>query len=513
MTVSIFEALAVLPSGRKGPKLTPDELTSYLKEHYGTDGERERNAHHSLRDELYRDGGESHMRSFISRVFKDPTVRDLRLEFVKHARYNNPTKRIVNEIATTYSESAKRIVPNDNDKYQALLKAIRMDERALEIDRLLELHGALLVGFRIGERPDGTRYPALDIATPSNVRAIMHPNDDTEVIGWMIRCAHKSARREDWGVPSWVVWTDHESFYLRDDLSVIGASYQEHDLGVCPWVPVSIMPPGPGFWPGNYGADLVAGHVSIWFQSILSLKESKSATKQTVIQGDGTSMARGQAADSEVPGELADGQSITTVDMSMDLSMFQNLENHILYGLAHNRGMSPAIVDHQGVQSAEARQLMMQPLKEIRRRRQVPLRIFEAGLALVMSVVCANDMPEYAFDPVGWRIEFAETETPLDPNAEFDLFKKQREAGLISTKRWLMAKFGMSDKEADEFIAENISDETARVSLMRSLQAMSGGMGAATPDAPADGSPTFEMNRGEDSGDDDGGAPAPAVAA
>jgi len=146
MTVSIFDALAVLPSGKRGPRLTPDELGDYLNAHYGTDGEKARNAHHCLRDELYRDGGEAHMREFIGRVFKDPTVRDLRLEFVRYARYNNPTKRIVNEIATTYSEPAKRVVPNDNDKYQDLLKAIRFDERALEIDRLLELPGAPPVG-------------------------------------------------------------------------------------------------------------------------------------------------------------------------------------------------------------------------------------------------------------------------------------------------------------------------------------------------------------------------------
>jgi hypothetical protein len=497
MTVSIFDALAVLPSGKRGPRLTPEELGDYLRAQYGTDTEKARNAHHCLRDELYRDGGESHMREFISRVFKDPTVRDLRLEFVKYARYNNPTKRIVNEIATTYSEPAKRIVPNENDKYQALLRDVRMDERALEVDRLLELHGAVLVGFRIGERSDGDRYPALDIATPSNVRAIVHPNDDTEVIGWMIRCSHRTVRTLESGAPSWVVWTDHESFYLRDDLSVIGDSYQEHDFGVCPWVPVSIMPPAPGFWPGSYGADLVAGHISIWFQSVLSLKESKSATKQNVIQGDGTAMVRGQAADSEVPVELRDGQSVTTVDMSMDLEMFQKLENHILYGLGHNRGMSPAIIDHQGVQSAEARHLMMQPLKEIRRRRQVPLRIFEARLAMVMSIVCASDLPEYVFDPVGWRIEFAETEIPLDPVAAFDLFIKQRQAGVMSTKRWLVEGRGMSEAEADAFIETNVTDETARVAQMRALQAMSGGMGAATPDAPADGSPTFDSNRGD----------------
>lgn len=477
MTVSIFAALAVLPSGAHSAPLTHEEMGAYLRANYGTDAEKDRNSHHLLRDELYRDGGCAHMTNFISEVFQDPMVRALRQKFVKYARYNNPTKRIVNELSTTYSEPAKRIVPNGQEEYQALLTAVRMDERALEFDRLLSLHGALLVGFRIGERPDGTRYPALDIATPSNVRAIMHPNDDTEVLGWMIRCSHRTARAQV-NTPSWVVWTDHESFYLRDDLSVIGDSIQTHELGVCPWVPVTIMPPGPGFWPGNYGADLVAGHISIWFQSILSLKESKSATKQTIIQGDGTSMSRGQAADSEVPVELADGQSATTVDMSMDLDMFQKLENHILYSLGHNHGLSPAIIEHQGVQSAEARELMRVPLKEIRRRRQVPLRIFEARLALVMSVVCASDMPEYAFDPVGWRIDFSESETPLDPNAEFDLFVKKRGAGLMSTKRYLIEQKGMSPEAAEAFIAENVTDEVMRNVLMRPLMQISGSMGA-----------------------------------
>lgn len=496
MTVSIFDALSILPSGTRSAKLTPEELSRYLADYYGTDREKERNAHHMLRDELYRDGGVSYMRSFVDSVFADPLVRALRQKFVPFARYNNPTKRIVNELSTTYSEPARRQVPNRNDEYQALLRHVRVSERALEWDRLLSLHGALLVGFRVGEKPDGSRYPAIDIATPAAVRAIMHPNDDTEVIGWMIRCSHRTARKQI-NQPDWVVWTDHESFYLREDLSLIGDSYQEHGLGMCPWVPVTIMPPGPGFWPGNYGADLVAGHISIWFQSILSLKESKSATKQTIIQGDGTSMSRGQAADSEVPIELADGQNATTVDMSMDLEMFQKLEDHILYSLGHNHGLSPAIIEHQGVQSAEARELMRIPLKEIRRRRQIPLRIFEERLALVMAAVCANDLPEYAFDPVGWRIDFAETETPLDPRGEFDLFVAQRQAGLMSTKRWLVERRGMSPEDAEAFIAANVGDEVMRNLLMRPLQQVSGSMGASTPEQPADGSPTFESNRGE----------------
>lgn len=482
MTISIFQALAVLPSGTLGPPLTPDELSRYLNEHYGSESEKQRNARHCLRDELYRDGGVYHMRNFINRIFTDPTVRELRQKFVEYARFNNPTKRIVNEVSTVYSEPAKRIVQNGDDAYQTLLKLVRMDERSIEIDRLLTLHGALLVGFRIGEKPDGTRYPWIDIATPSNVRAVMHPNDDSQVLGWLIRCSYKTARSQGPNTPAWTLWTDHESMYLRDNFTVIGDSVIPHDLGVCPWVPVTLAPPAPGFWPGDYGEDIAAAHVAIWFQNILTLKESKSATKQTIITGDGTAMGRGQALDTEVPGELADGQSASTVDMSMDLSMFRDTSDHILYNVGHNHGIPPSLLEHQGTQSAEARELQRIPLKEIRRRRQVPLRIFEEQFALVMSVVCAFDLPDYAFDPIGFRIEFMEAETPLDPSDEFDLFIKRRQAGVTSTRRFLLEKFpGMTDAEADAYIAENVSDETERVFLMRSLMSMSGALGANAP--------------------------------
>jgi len=482
MTISIFQALAVLPSGTLGSPLTHDELSRYLGEHYGTESEKQRNARHCLRDELYRDGGVHHMKNFINRIFTDPTVRDLRQKFVEYARFNNPTKRIVNEVSTVYSEPAKRFVQNDNDAYQALLNLVRMDERAIEIDRLLTLHGALLVGFRVGERPDGTRYPWIDVATPSNVRAVMHPNDDSQVIGWLVRCSYKTARSLGPNTPVWTLWTDYESMYLRDDFTIIGDSVIEHGLGVCPWVPVTLAPPGPGFWPGDYGEDIAAAHVAIWFQNILTLKESKSATKQTIVSGDGTATARGQALDSEVVGELADGQSATTVDMSMDLSMFRDNADHILYNVGYNHGLPPSLLEHQSATSADARELQRIPLKEIRRRRQVPLRIFEESFALVMSVVCAFDLPEYAFDPVGWRLEFMEAETPLNPSDEFDLFLRRRQAGLTSTQRFLMEKSpGMTEDEAQAFIADNVADETERVFLMRDLMAMSGALGANAP--------------------------------
>jgi hypothetical protein len=500
-TVSILQTLAVLPSGRFGPPLKEEELTRYLQVNYKTDDESARNNRHALRDELYRDGGVEHMNKVIDSLFTDPDVRRLRKAVVPFARFNNAIKRIVNEMSTVYSEPARRLVADDapevtegqapppqltpnNDKYQALLEEVCMDERMVEIGRLLNLHRALLVGFRVRKTspdPTGPREPVLDIATPSNVRAVTHPNDGSLVIGWMVRTSFKSAVT-DGDAPKWTLWTDHESVHLREDLSVIGSSYQEHGLGVCPWVPVTLGPPSSGFWPGSEGEDLVSGHITIWFENVLLIKESKSATKQTVIQGDGTGTGRGQAADSEVPNELADGQSATTVDMSMDLDLFTGTADHVLSHLAQNYGMSPALITHQGVQSAEARELMRMPLKEIRRQQQVPLRRFEHRLVIVMARVLEADYTDLAFDPRGWRIEYAESETPLDPVKEHELFEKRRGAGLDNTAAFLCRKLpGLTPDGALGIIETNVLVETERNRLMRPLMAISGSLGANTP--------------------------------
>ncbi len=479
MTVSILSIAALLPSGIPQSPLSYDELGRWLAVNCGRDVDKDRNNRHALRDELYRDGGESHMASVIDQVFGDANVRLLRKKWIRYARFNNAIKRIVNELSTVYSEPAIRRVTDDasNERYQLILDAVRMDERMVEVNRMLNLHRALLVGFRVRKRPDDTREPVLDVATPANVRAVMHPNDDTEVIGWMIRTSYRTARRQ-MNDPKWTLWTDHESVQLRDDLSVIGDTYQVHNLGVCPWVSVTLGPPASGFWPGNEGEDLTAAHVAIWFQNILTLKESKSATKMPIITGDGTTMARGQGADSESPMELADGQSITTVDMSMDLEMFRDNTDHILRHTAANYGISPALIEHQGVQSAEARELMRMPLRELRRQQQVPFRRFESRLAAVMSAIVAVDMPDSTFDVTGWRMEFEASETPLDPLSEMTLFERRRTAGLDNTAAMLMRQRpGLTEADALEMIENNVLVETERNRLMRPLMAINGEMG------------------------------------
>lgn len=512
MTVTIRDALAVLPSGDPGEQLSVEELSVYLREQYNSQPEKDRNARHCIRDEIYRDGGVMYMQGIIDHVFEDPRVKQLRKQWVAHTRFNNPLKRVVNELATVYADPAKRTVDDEasNAKYHTVLETISMDEQMLQISRLLNLHRAMLVRFRVRTLPDGSREPALDWCTPSNARAVLHPNDPTLVLGWLIRTSYKTARVST-GLPSWMLWTDHERAQLRDDLTVIPGTYIEHNLGVNPWVGVTLSPPGPGWWPGEEGEDLVAAAVSIWMTSILLLKETKSATKQTVLTGDGTTMARGQALDSEVPVELADGQAATTVDMSMDLDLFRKTADHILEHVAQNYGMSAALINQQGVQSAEARELMRVPLRELRKHQQVPFRRLEFQLAKVMAAVLAKDMSELAFDPSGWRIEFGEAQTPLSRTEQIDLFLKERAAGVDNTVAYIQRLRNCTWDQALDELERNVEVETARNVLMRPMAGQSGGDNGAAPIAA--NAPDEAADRAQVEGPDPVKGKAPARAA
>jgi hypothetical protein len=492
--VSILATLATLPSGLVSDPLSLQELGAYLREHCDTQAEKDRNRRHCLRDEIYRDGGVEFMKGVIDKVFKDPDIRALRKDWVEHTRFNNPLKRVVNELSTIYAEPAKRFVSGDenNRRYQALLESIGMDERMFHVSCLLNLHRAMLVRFRVRELPDKTREPVLDWATPATVRAVLHPNDPSLVIGWLIRTSYRTARPGT-ETPAWTLWTDYERVQLRDDMAPIADTYLEHKLERNPWVGVCLSPVGPGFWPGDEGEDLVAATVSTWLANVLLMKETKSATKAETITGDGTAMMRGQPSDSELPRQIADGQSVTVTDMSMDLSLFRDTADHIIEHVAQNYGMSAALINQEGVQSAQARELMRIPLHQLRLRQQTPLRRFERALVGVMVAVIAKDMSDVSFTADGWGVTFGESHTPLSRDEEITLFIKERQATVDSTIAFIMRRDRCTREQAVDRLRDFVDDEEVRNEMLRPLAAASGSPGKETPDvtkpapiAPAD---------------------------
>lgn len=504
MTVTILQALATLPSGEQGVILDMSELARHLSDNYNSQAERDRNARHALRDQLFRDGGVAYMKNVVADQFTDEKVRELRQKWVPHARFNNALKRVVGELSTLYKTPAKRTVSGvaDQVKYKEVLNLIHMDEYALEVNRLYNLHRAVLVGFRVRMNPDGTRVPVMDIATPSVVRAIVHPNDNKFVIGWLIKTSYRSVRGAD-RPPAWQLWTDHERALLDDQMCVIPGTWKQHGFGVCPWVPVVRHPAQPGFWPGEEGEDLVAAAVSIWFAHVCMLKETKSATTQTIYTGETSQMARGQSADSETPIEAPEGVGVATVDMSMDLAMFRDTSEHVYDGVANNHGIAPAIRKHQGIQSAEAREIIRMPLAEQRAEQEVPFREWERHVSTkVMPAVLRVDMPELCYDPAGWSMDFGDSQTPLTPKERLELFKMAREIGVDNTVAFVMRENpDLSFDQAKEFVLGNVEVELWRNIAMRPLQQISGSLGAETPAGgghpSADSAPNGSIERVE----------------
>lgn len=488
MTVSIFDALGTMPTGERAHRLDEIELSRYMMATVGTDAEKRRNARHALRDELYRDGGDDHMFAVIGEVFQDPTVKEKRRQMIPHAKFSNCLKRIVVEMSTVYASPAVREVggSESNQKaYRDLITSMSLDEQLGVVNEMLNLHRALIVGPRIRIGLDGTPSMVLDIATPSSVRAVTMPHDRTHVLGWLVR-VDMPLIRNPWSVkPAWVLWTEHEMMYVDENLAVIPGSIVEHEIGMSRWVPISYSAVAvPGFWPGHEGEDLVSARVTEWLLAILMIKETKSNTKQPIVSGDTTAMARSQAADSETPIEAPEGVSVTTVDMGTDPDAFIRPSDHVLERTGNNYGLSMAALKHQGVQSAEAREIMMAPVHERRAKQEKIFRRFEAQLARVMSAVAKRYAPSLAFDPEGWRVDFGEIRVAMSKRERLELFEKERRLRLTNTVAFKMSE--NPDIDAEQAVSDletNLEVETMLAVMSRPLAAVSGELGGAAAGA------------------------------
>lgn len=488
MTVSILQAITMLPDGSQATPFTPADFGDYLRRRDGanlaSDAEKNRNTRHARRDRLYQDGGHEDMCKFLDEMFIDRIAEKLKRR-VPVANFSNALKRIVGELSTVYAKPARRRLPRPDDqkKLDAVVAALNLDAQLAYVNAMLNLHRALLVGPRVRKNADGTRSLVLDIATPSVVRAVPNPLDTTQILAWLIRVDMPLARNPWPRRPEWMMWTDHEQCYLDENLAPIESSWKAHSLGLNRWVPLTYSANAiPRFWPGCEGEDLVAAHMTMWLCAVLMIKETQATTKQPVVTGDMSNAARGQIADSTEPTVLPEGAAVTTIDIGTDPDVFITGSNHALERAGNDYGLSMGVLTHQGTQSAEARDLLLVPVRERREKQVHIMRRFEAALWPVVARVCAVDMPELAFDPTGLRVNFSEAQTLLAKKERLEVFEKERSLGLTNTVRFMMQEDPDLDEDGawDELI-ENATVETQRNILLRPLQAVSGSLGAAVP--------------------------------
>jgi hypothetical protein len=197
--------------------------------------------------------------------------------------------------------------------------------------------------------------------------------------------------------------------------------------------------------------------------------------------------------------ELADGTVVSTLDRAMDLSMFRDSARNVYETAAANYGLAPSLLSHQGVQSADARDLMRIPLRELRLQQQGMFRQFERQFVEVQAMVLARELPELAFDTTGWRIDFADPQTPLGRAEALEIFQKERQLTMTSTVEEMIRRNpDMTREQADTLIKLYVAEEQARIEDLRALSDISGGMSEQMPD-PNAGRPVSSETRALDS--------------
>lgn len=474
------------------PAATPinwHELGRFLRDEYWDNQDaKDRKAKATTRQRFYAGQGDAEIYTMLGSVFKDPEVIRLRSEWISHAKFNNVLRRAIHELATVYSAPALRTVEGDdnNARYQEMQRRTRMHEVMQRVNRLAYLHRAVFVYPRIRLDAAGNPEPVIEVVTPDRFDAITHPADPTLLVAISIDLRLKSAAQLV-NLPARMIVSATETVMVDAHGGILTDTVRPHDVGRIPGVLFTIDPPAGALFDPSATDDLESAHRAVWFENILLLKESKSATKQTVVSGDVSSVERNQVDDSERPGHLPEGTSATTLDRAMDLRLFRDTARDIYETAAANHGIPPVTLNHGGVQSADARELVRTPLKEIRLAQQVPFRDFERDLAAIQSLVYAP-IPEVAFTTEGWSVDFADPQTPLGQNESLDVFLKERQAGLTSTVAEIMRRNPDLTYEAAWVLAERyIEDEARRLAALRPTMAASGALGGVA--ARADGAP------------------------
>lgn len=476
-------------TGEAGTSIGWNELSRFMREHYwNNDDNKDRKQRAATRQRFYTGKGDAEMYTMLGQVFKDPEVIRLRAEWIQHAKFNNVLRRAVKELATVYSQPATRVVDGDenNAAYQTMQRRTRMHEVMQRVNQLSYLHRAVFIYPRVRVNASGAKEPVTEVVTPDRFDAIAHPSDPTLLLAISIDLDVKSAAQST-RTAARIVLTATETIEVDSEGQFILASLQPHDLKRIPGVFFAVEPPGDCLIDSTATDDLEAAHRAVWFENILLLKESKSATKSVLVQGDVSATARQQADDTEHALHLQDGASATTLDRAMDLSMFRATAQAIYETAAANHGIPPSTLSHGGVQSADARELTRAPLKELRLSQHVPLRDVERELAEVQAVAY-GDIDDCKFSTDGWSLDFADPQTPLGQKENNEVFETERRLGLTSTIAEVMRRNpDLSREQAKALIAMFGADETWRNrDVLRPMQQISGSPGADVPGAVND---------------------------
>lgn len=457
----------------------------FAKHYFDNPLETERRAKAAKRQRLYDGAGDEQMIEMISVLLSNRTVQKLREACVAFTKVQNPTRRICQEKGTVYLAPPIRRVAGDANQrhYDAVMSQVNLDEVGQVINHLLILHKALTILPRMRALPTGEVVPTIDVVKPDGFYAVRDPLDAGLCVGIIYDLDHQIVPGMP-PPPKWRFVGYHETFLISSTKEIIERTVVEHGKSTMPALLLTMeAQPGQLLDP-DASADIVAAHLDIWLFHILHLKEGKSATKQTIVTGDTTAAIREQVDDTEVPIVLPAGVVATVVDRSMDFSKFLEDARKLYEACAANHGIPPELLRQGAVASADAREVLRSPLKELRAKQEPTFRRFERDLAVLLSAEIGVH-PDYSFTTDGWSIDFANPQGLQSRTEENQTFETERRLNLTNTIAEIKRRNpDLSDDQALDVLKLNIQEEVLRNQLLRPLAATSGSV-SAPGDAPA----------------------------
>ncbi len=486
----------------------------HLKKFYvENDVEKARINHAHELDDFYEGRGDIEMLKVIEAFWTDPKNRLRRVEFEKAglSKYNNVIARIVQEKATVYSEPARRKVSKNDERYQAFLDLVQMDDAMRELDRTLAYHEDALLWYRVRITPAGDREPVLEVLTPASFWAVCHPKDRTLLVAIILDQRTPGARPED---PSFRVWTDDQTFVMNEKCEIFASSIEDWPLGRMPGVLCSTKKPGtkPRLLALCPSADLLAAQKMVRLQALNLVKESVSATKQTYLSGDTSMTPVGQTSDSEGEISLGEGVTATSVDRGMDLSVFRDNVDHVVDAAASNHGLPPSVMHQRDAASGAEIQLRRIPIRELRKQRIPVMRRIEARIARVMSLVNGSQRPildgsgmptidestgaillspgdlmDFAFSDEGFGVDFGEIQQPLTEIERDVVYETRKRLNLIDPLEEEMVRNPdiKTLDDAKKIWEDRMKRNTECVVAMKDLMAANGSLTSAPGDPNA----------------------------
>ncbi|MBP8235985.1 MAG: hypothetical protein KAY22_27220 [Rhizorhabdus sp.] len=461
------------------------ELGNYLRDNYKNNpAEIERRKQAKKRDDFYAGEGDEYIIGLIAATFQDPENRKMRTALVSHAKWNNVIARVVNEKASVYKLPARRRVNGEPNqaRYQALLDAIAMDQLAQAIDRKLALHEDCWVQYRLRVGGDGEVEPTVDVVSPAGFYAVCSPTDKTSLVGVIVDAAPAMVNAPS-SMPHYYAVSPDEAFFLDAEMNMIESTLVKPTGGraMSGFLATTRLPgtkESGGLLARAPCADLVAAHESVWFEDVLLLKESTSLNNQTYLTGDLSMAAQGQVADTTREATLPEGVSVQSVNRGVDLSQYRDTADHILERGGANHGLPPSVLHHRDSSSGAEIHLRRIPLHELREERIPFLRRVERRLVTIMAQVNAARLPEFAFDPAGWGIDFAEVQQPLTEDERDRVFENRRRLLMTDTIEEERRRNPdvVDDAEAWKRIDTRLDNETRRVLSQRALMQIGSGI-------------------------------------